>query len=126
MHPVIVERGRERIAKLAERDGELTFAREVRAGAWDHRRDVQHAIFDESLKVHQIRCAGISGFAQKAQLLRSDNPHMTYPAFGVLVILEQGTDLSIIKAVFHKRHDDNTLGPPVSADHPHFIPGDWS
>lgn len=36
--------GREHIAKLAEADGELTFAREVRAGCWDHRSDVAHAI----------------------------------------------------------------------------------
>lgn len=36
--------GREHIAKLAEDDGELIFAREVRAGAWDHRSDVANAI----------------------------------------------------------------------------------
>lgn len=36
--------GREHIAKLAEADGEIIFAREVRAGCWDHRRDVAEAI----------------------------------------------------------------------------------
>jgi hypothetical protein len=36
--------GREAIAVLAERDGENIFAGEVRAGCWDHRRDIKLAI----------------------------------------------------------------------------------
>lgn len=32
---------REIIARRAEDDGEMKFAREVRAGAWDHRNDVR-------------------------------------------------------------------------------------
>jgi hypothetical protein len=36
-----IEQARETIAKLAEQEGERQFAREVRAGAWDHRSDVQ-------------------------------------------------------------------------------------
>lgn len=36
--------GREHIAKLADADGEHQFAREVRAGCWDHRNDVAAAI----------------------------------------------------------------------------------
>ena len=36
--------GREVIAKLAEAEGEDVFAAEVRAGCWDHRRDVAKAI----------------------------------------------------------------------------------
>lgn len=39
-----VRKGREHIAVLAEADGERIFAREVRAGCWDHRRDVAAAI----------------------------------------------------------------------------------
>lgn len=35
---------RERVARLAEKDGEVVFAREVRAGCWDHRNDVQAAL----------------------------------------------------------------------------------
>jgi hypothetical protein len=38
--------GREHIARLAEADGEVIFAREVRGGCWDHRRDVARAIAD--------------------------------------------------------------------------------
>jgi hypothetical protein len=38
-----IEEAREIIAALADREGEHTFAREVRAGCWDHRRDVQAA-----------------------------------------------------------------------------------
>lgn len=41
---------RERVAKCAERDGEMVFAREVRAGCWDHRNDVQAALRGEKLK----------------------------------------------------------------------------
>ncbi len=41
-----VEKGREKIALMAEADGMVLFAREVRAGAWDHRRDVSSAIKD--------------------------------------------------------------------------------
>jgi hypothetical protein len=40
---------RERVARLAERDGEVIFAREVRAGCWDHREDVQAALRGEKL-----------------------------------------------------------------------------
>ena len=39
-----INAGRERIAKIAEQHGEHQFAREVRAGCWDHRRDVSEAI----------------------------------------------------------------------------------
>lgn len=39
-----VELGREIIARLAEADHEFEFAREVRAGMWDHRGDVASAI----------------------------------------------------------------------------------
>lgn len=37
-----IQQGREQVAKLARADGEETFAREVQAGCWDHRNDVQH------------------------------------------------------------------------------------
>lgn len=39
-----VEKGREIIARLAEKDGEVIFAQEVRSGCWDHRNDVASAI----------------------------------------------------------------------------------
>lgn len=39
-----IEQARQIIADLARADGEHTFAREVLAGAWDHRRDVQAAL----------------------------------------------------------------------------------
>lgn len=39
--------GREIIAKKAEAAGEVIFAGEVRAGAWDHRSDVYNAIIKE-------------------------------------------------------------------------------
>ncbi len=42
-----IQKGREKIAKLAEADGEIKFAREVRAGCWDHRLDVTRAILFE-------------------------------------------------------------------------------
>lgn len=39
-----IRAGREKIAALANADGEHVFAREVLAGAWDHRNDVANAI----------------------------------------------------------------------------------
>ena len=39
-----VQAGREHIALLADAEGEHVFAREVRAGCWDHRDDVAAAI----------------------------------------------------------------------------------
>ncbi len=45
-----IESARERLAKVAELAGQHQFAREVRAGAWDHRTDVQAAFRGERLK----------------------------------------------------------------------------
>jgi hypothetical protein len=45
-----IKEARERVAKLAERDGEKQFAREVRAGCWDHRNDVRCALRGEKLR----------------------------------------------------------------------------
>ena len=39
-----IEEAREYVATLADKEGEKQFAREVRAGCWDHRRDVQSAL----------------------------------------------------------------------------------
>jgi len=47
-------RGREEIAKLADADGEFVFAREVRAGCWDHRNDVSKAISRAALKSETV------------------------------------------------------------------------
>lgn len=41
---ITIEQAREIIAGYAEADGEHVFAGEVRAGCWDHRRDVQAAL----------------------------------------------------------------------------------
>ncbi len=40
---------RERVATIAEKNGEARFAAEVRAGAWDSRSDIQAAIRGEAL-----------------------------------------------------------------------------
>ncbi len=42
-----IQEAREIIAKLADQEGEKVFAREVRAGALDHRNDVQAAMKDD-------------------------------------------------------------------------------
>lgn len=44
MGQVTIEQAREVVATAAEADGELKFAREVRAGCWDSRHDVQAAL----------------------------------------------------------------------------------
>lgn len=46
---------REQVAELAEAEGEGTFARQVRAGAWDHRSDVQAAARGEPLREAHAR-----------------------------------------------------------------------
>lgn len=45
-----IEEAREEVAKRAEADGHVIFAQEVRAGAWDHRNDVQAAFAGRTLK----------------------------------------------------------------------------
>jgi hypothetical protein len=47
--------GREHIAKLAEDDGEIIFAREVRGGCWDHRADVAKAIKDAEDQIKEMK-----------------------------------------------------------------------
>ncbi len=39
-----IEKARKVIAELATAEGEVIFAREVMAGCWDHRRDVQAVV----------------------------------------------------------------------------------
>jgi hypothetical protein len=39
-----IEQARQHIAELARKDGEIIFSREVIAGCWDHRDDVQAAL----------------------------------------------------------------------------------
>jgi hypothetical protein len=68
--------------------------------------------FFKSLKIHQIRGKGTIGFGQVVNLTSSDNDYIKYPCKGVLDIIEQGMDLSIIVAVFHQMKDDGSLGPP--------------
>lgn len=45
--------GREIIATLAERENEIVFAYEVRAGMWDHRNDVQVASANPAAFIHR-------------------------------------------------------------------------
>jgi hypothetical protein len=45
-----IQCARNRVAMLAERDGHIWFAREVRAGCWDDRNDVQAALRGGKLK----------------------------------------------------------------------------
>jgi hypothetical protein len=74
----------------------------------------------ESMKTHCIKGAGISGFTLMVRLEMSENRYITYPAHGALVILEQGTDLSVISAVFHRQYEDGSLGSPVEVRNPVF------
>lgn len=76
--------------------------------------------FYASLKNHSITGQGISGFSLVVVLHKSENKYIAYPAVGVLRVLEQGTDLSIIKAVFHLLAGDGKLGPPVVVKRPSF------
>jgi hypothetical protein len=53
--PSAIHMGREHIAKLAEDDGEIIFAREVRGGCWDHRADVAKAIKDAEDQIKEMK-----------------------------------------------------------------------
>lgn len=76
--------------------------------------------FLNSLQAHQIKGHGIVGFPLSVELLSSANDCLSYPVKGVIVIQEQGTDLSIISAVFHRLNDDGSLGAPVVVKRPVF------
>lgn len=74
--------------------------------------------FRNGLNTHQI---GIThNFAQVVTLLSGENHYLTFPVKGVLIISEQGTDLSILTAVFLKMETDGTLGAPVNVKNPIF------
>jgi hypothetical protein len=84
----------------------------------ENRRAAYHA----SLATHQIRGKGTIGLGLPVVLISSDNPYLTPGARGVLVIIEQGTDLSANVAVFHKLDPvSHKLGPPVRCRNPVFV-----
>lgn len=86
----------------------------------DSKRVLRMAFY-ESMKVHQLKTQGISGFSLQVTLTASENTYIDYPARGVLVVLEHSTDLRISQAVFHHLKDDGRLGPPVEVRRPKFI-----
>lgn len=49
-----IEQAREFVARLADQESETQFAREVRAGCWDHRADVQSALKNGPFKPRAI------------------------------------------------------------------------
>ena len=49
-----IAQGREFIAQLAEKEGEIAFAEQVRFGCWDHRNDVAKAIKGERFQVREL------------------------------------------------------------------------
>lgn len=82
------------------------------------RRSAYHA----SLQNHQIKGKGTIGFGLPVILLSSENPYIVPGTRGVLVIIEQGVDLSVIVAVFHALNEtSHALGPPVSCRKPVFV-----
>lgn len=93
-------------------------ARYMREEGWNGK-------FFDSLKAHQIPCQGISNFGLPVTLLASDNTYLQYPVQGVIVILEHGMNLTIIKAVFHRQQDDGSLGAPVSVPNARFEYGGY-
>jgi hypothetical protein len=76
--------------------------------------------FHDSLKAHQIKCAGTSWFSLPVTLEASDNSFLTYPVDGVIRFAEQGVNLTIITAIFHRLNDDGSLGAPVGANNARF------
>jgi hypothetical protein len=60
----------------------------------------RRANFQDALDRHQIKGKGLVGLSLPVVLLSSDNPYLSPGARGVLTIIEQGTDLSVIVATF--------------------------
>lgn len=81
---------------------------------------MNRATFYQSMKDHQIKCAGTSWFSLPVVLEASDNTHISYPSVGVIRFAEQMTDLSIGQAIFHQMSYDGQLGAPVSVKNPKF------
>lgn len=50
-----IEEAREYVAKLADQENEIQFAKEVRAGCWDHRDDVQSALKNGPFVARELR-----------------------------------------------------------------------
>lgn len=75
-----------------------------------------------SLKNHQIK--PVQGFSLFGKLISYEHgaypPRVNLPKWGVLCILEQGTNLGIISAVFHSLNEDGGLGAPCVVKHPIF------
>jgi hypothetical protein len=55
MTKMTIEEARKFIADLATKDGEHQFAREVLAGAWDTRRDLQKALNEGPFEPRKLR-----------------------------------------------------------------------
>lgn len=83
-------------------------------------RHEQRMNMHRSMDHHGIKGAGISWFSLPVTLMESQNDYISYPAKGILRICEQGTDLSVIAAVFHHLKDDGSLGPSVEVRRPIF------
>jgi len=47
---ISIEDARQRLARVAEQNGERQFAREVLAGCWDHRNDLQAVLNGGALR----------------------------------------------------------------------------
>lgn len=70
------------------------------------------------LRNHRIK--PVHWFSLPVVLEGSDNPYLDYPAQGVIRICEQGTNLSVISAIFHVLGDDGVFGPAVEVRNPRF------
>lgn len=77
--------------------------------------------FLKSLELQRISGSGTSWFSLAVTLMASDNQYLTYPVRGVIRFSEQGTDLGIRSAVFHRMDEDGRLGPPVVVRKPTFM-----
>lgn len=77
--------------------------------------------FHESMRIHQIKPK--NHFNLPVTITGSDNTYLQYPVSGVINIIEQGTNLSIIVAVFRQFRPDGSLGAPVSVRNPKFTFG---
>jgi len=85
------------------------------------RKRILRGNLSESMKNHHIEGKGLVGFGLPVILLSSDNEYLAPGVRGVMKIIEQGTDLRVIVAVFHRLTEDHNLGAPVECRNPVFV-----
>lgn len=75
--------------------------------------DQDRSAYFASLAAHGIKGAGLVHLSLRVKIISCDNRYIADGSYGVLTIIEQGTDLSVGVAIFRHFNADGSLGAPV-------------